>query len=79
MPARKSPRRYYADDLTHTVSERDWGFDDHKPRLKCPIHDGWACWFPYLLDTRDPELFVCKPCYDQLVRRKDWKAWEVGY
>jgi hypothetical protein len=59
MPARKSARCYYADDLTHTVSVRSWDFKDKKPRLKCQMHEDYSNYFPFLLDTRDPELFVC--------------------
>ena len=85
MPARTKPRKYHADDLTHTVSEREFecwgkGGEDYY-QLKCMECDKTksAVWYSFLFDTRAKDFFVCPMCYHKLVRDNDWKAWEVGY
>jgi len=85
MPARTKPRKYYADDLTHTVSERlyeDWGTENENSyRLKCMGNHKFmeGNYFKFLLDTRAKDFFVCQGCYYRLFKDNDWKAWEVGY
>ena len=76
MPARKKARRYYADDMTHTVSERSVDFDDGKVRLFC---NECCRWYEHLVDTRAKDHYVCGNCYRKYAIMGDWKHWGVGY
>jgi hypothetical protein len=86
MPARTKPRKYQADDLTHTVSEREyecWGLgkgDSYRLKcMECAKNSSFGNWYEYLYDTRAKDFYVCEGCYRKLFRNNDWKAWEVGY
>jgi len=76
MPARKTARRYYANDHTHSISHRSADFEDGKMRLLCQ-----EClkYYELLFDTRAKDHFVCAGCYRRLTNNRDWKSWGVGY
>ncbi len=85
MPARTKPRRYNADDYTHSVSKRwediEWKDGTTGPGLvcmnKCGPYDETV--YKYLLDTRVKDFYVCVVCYRNLKRNEDWKCWGSGY
>ena len=85
MPARTKPRKYKADDLTHTVSERQfesWGESGEDTyRLKCMecVKTTSAVWVHFLFDTRAKNYYVCVNCYRRLTQDNDWKSWGVGF
>lgn len=76
MASRTRARKYFANDLTHTVSDRSADFDDGELRLKCMECDKW---YEHLVDTRAKGHYVCFVCYRKYANRHDWKCWEAGY